>query len=99
MFRDPSFRERFRADLRNPKPGTVFQGNWQRVIIAVRCLRNGPNQSGADGRSLNEQWSELAFTSEDAVLPFSRIAERMLLFLRTGTGMGLHPASGATLPL
>jgi len=35
VFGDPSFRERFRADLRNPKPGTVFQGNWQRVIIAV----------------------------------------------------------------
>jgi N-acyl-D-amino-acid deacylase len=30
VFGDPSFRERFRADLRNPKPGTVFQGNWQR---------------------------------------------------------------------
>ena len=26
VFGDPSFRERFRADLRNPKPGTVFQG-------------------------------------------------------------------------
>ncbi len=34
-FRDPSFREFFRADLRNPKPGTVFQGNWQRVIVAA----------------------------------------------------------------
>ena len=34
MFRDPSFRDAFRADLRNPKPGTVFQGNWQRIIIA-----------------------------------------------------------------
>jgi len=62
-------------------------------------LGKGPNESGADGRSLNEQWSELAFASEDAVLPFSKIAERMLLFLRTGTGMGLHPASGATVPL
>src|SRR5205807_2620197 len=29
----------------------------------VLCLGNGPNDSGADGRSLNEQWSELAFTS------------------------------------
>jgi N-acyl-D-amino-acid deacylase len=28
VFRDPSFRDAFRADLRNPKPGTVFQGNW-----------------------------------------------------------------------
>src|SRR5438105_3070325 len=35
VFRDPSFRERFRADLRNPKPGTVFQGNWQRLIVAA----------------------------------------------------------------
>src|SRR5690348_3172758 len=35
VFRDPSFRERFRADLRNPKPGTVFQGNWERVIVAA----------------------------------------------------------------
>src|SRR6266850_462233 len=34
-FRDPSFRESFRVDLRNPKPGTVFQGNWERVIVAV----------------------------------------------------------------
>ena len=61
---------------------------------------DGNRRAGAGRRtSLNEQWSELAFTSEDAVLPFSRIAERMLLFLRTGTGMGLHPASGATVPL
>jgi len=35
VFRDPSFRERFRADLRDPKPGTVFQGNWKRVIVAA----------------------------------------------------------------
>jgi N-acyl-D-amino-acid deacylase len=35
VFRDPSFRERFRADLRDPKPGTVFQAtgsesSWRR---------------------------------------------------------------------
>jgi len=35
VFRDPSFRERFRVNLRNPKPGTVFQGNWERVIVAA----------------------------------------------------------------
>src|SRR5438105_3250502 len=35
VFHDPSFRESFRADLRNPKPGTVFQGNWERVIVAA----------------------------------------------------------------
>jgi N-acyl-D-aspartate/D-glutamate deacylase len=35
VFRDPSFRDAFRADLRNPRPGTVFQGNWERVIVAA----------------------------------------------------------------
>lgn len=35
VYRDPSFRERFRADLKAPLPGTVFQGNWQRVIVAA----------------------------------------------------------------
>ena len=35
MFRDPSFRERFRDNLRNPQPGTIFQGNWDRVIVAA----------------------------------------------------------------
>src|SRR5437016_6451218 len=35
IFRDASFRDRFRADLRNPRPGTVFQGNWERIIVAA----------------------------------------------------------------
>jgi N-acyl-D-aspartate/D-glutamate deacylase len=35
VFRDESFRERFRADLRTPRPGTVFQGNWDRIIVAA----------------------------------------------------------------
>jgi N-acyl-D-aspartate/D-glutamate deacylase len=35
VFGDPNFREAFRADLRNPRPGTVFQGNWERVIVAA----------------------------------------------------------------
>jgi N-acyl-D-amino-acid deacylase len=35
VFRDASWRERFRDDLRSPKPGTIFQGNWERVIVAA----------------------------------------------------------------
>jgi N-acyl-D-amino-acid deacylase len=35
VFRDPSFRAKFRENLRNPKPGTVFQGNWDRITVAV----------------------------------------------------------------
>src|SRR5271166_4569807 len=35
VFRDASFRARFRADLSIPRPGTVFQGNWERIIVAA----------------------------------------------------------------
>src|SRR5438874_5657340 len=35
VFRDPSFRERFRGDLKTPRPGTVYQGNWDRIIVAA----------------------------------------------------------------
>jgi N-acyl-D-aspartate/D-glutamate deacylase len=51
VFRDPSFRERFRADLSNPKPGTVFQGNWQRVIIAAPVK---PENAGLANRTIAE---------------------------------------------
>jgi N-acyl-D-amino-acid deacylase len=49
VFRDPGFRERFRADLRNPKPGTVFQGNWQRVIVAAPVK---PENAGLADRTI-----------------------------------------------
>src|SRR5205823_2491497 len=35
VFRDASFRDRFRADLLTPRPGTVLQGNWERIIVAA----------------------------------------------------------------
>lgn len=35
VYRDASFRERFRQNLKNPQPGTIFQGNWNRVVIAA----------------------------------------------------------------
>jgi len=35
VFRDPDFRTRFRANLNDPVPGTIFQGNWQRVIVGT----------------------------------------------------------------
>ena len=39
MFRDPGFRQRFRQNLAQPRPGTVFQGNWNRVVVAVPVMR------------------------------------------------------------
>ena len=51
VFRDPSFRERFRDNLRNPKPGTIFQGNWDRVIVAAPAK---PENAGLANRSIAE---------------------------------------------
>ncbi len=39
VFRDPGFRERFRQNLAQPRPGTVFQGNWNRVVVAAPVMR------------------------------------------------------------
>src|SRR5215472_15415750 len=49
VFGEPSFRNAFRADLRNPKPGTVFQGNWERVIVAAPMK---PENAGLANRSI-----------------------------------------------
>src|SRR5439155_6104684 len=51
VFRDPSFRERFRDDLRNPRPGTIFQGNWDRLIVAVPVK---PKHAGLANRTIGE---------------------------------------------
>jgi N-acyl-D-aspartate/D-glutamate deacylase len=51
VFRDAGFRDRFRQNLREPRPGTVFQGNWHRVVVAVPALRKNAglaNRSIAD---------------------------------------------------
>ncbi|MCH9675336.1 MAG: amidohydrolase family protein [Gammaproteobacteria bacterium] len=35
VFSDDSFRDRFRRSVASPKPGMIFQGNWDRVMVAV----------------------------------------------------------------
>src|SRR5438552_5861574 len=51
VFRDLSFRARFRDDLRNPRPGTIFQGNWDRVIVAVPVK---PEHAGLANRTIGD---------------------------------------------
>src|SRR6266851_100558 len=51
VFRDASFRDKFRADLRNPRPGTVFQGNWERIIVAAPVK---PEHAGLADRTIAE---------------------------------------------
>src|SRR6516225_6507404 len=51
VFADPSWREKFRENLRNPVPGTIFQGNWNRVIVAAPVK---PENAGLANRSIAE---------------------------------------------
>ncbi|HJU18115.1 MAG TPA: amidohydrolase family protein [Stellaceae bacterium] len=51
VFRDPGFRDRFRRDLREPRPGTVFQGNWERVAVVAPAL---PKNAGLANRTIAE---------------------------------------------
>jgi N-acyl-D-aspartate/D-glutamate deacylase len=65
VFRDPSFRARFRADLSNPLPGTVFQGNWQRVIVAAPVK---PGNAGLADRTISDIARESGRDPLDAML-------------------------------
>ncbi|MBM3517360.1 MAG: amidohydrolase family protein [Alphaproteobacteria bacterium] len=48
-YADGAFRERFRADLRAPKPGVMFFGRWDRVEVAIPAR---PENAGLEGRSI-----------------------------------------------
>jgi len=68
VFRDPSWREKFRENVKNPRPGMIFQGNWDRVMVAV-----AHKQSNA--RYVNRYAAEIAATEHrdplDVVLDLS----------------------------
>jgi N-acyl-D-aspartate/D-glutamate deacylase len=38
IYVDPEFRARFREDLRNPKSGVLFLGNWERIEVNMTAL-------------------------------------------------------------
>lgn len=68
VFRDPSWRAKFREDVKNPRPGMIFQGNWDRVMVAV-----AHKQSNA--RYVNRYAAEIAASEHrdplDVVLDLS----------------------------
>ncbi|HEX3884629.1 MAG TPA: amidohydrolase family protein [Stellaceae bacterium] len=51
VFQDQSWRDSFRDNLRNPRPGTIFQGNWDRVIVAAPATHEN---AGLANRSIAE---------------------------------------------
>jgi N-acyl-D-amino-acid deacylase len=68
VFRDPSWRAKFREDAKNPRPGMIFQGNWDRVMVAVA-------QTPANAKYVNRYAAEIAETEHrdplDVVLDLS----------------------------
>jgi N-acyl-D-aspartate/D-glutamate deacylase len=68
VLRDHSWRARFREDLKQPRPGMIFQGNWDRVMVAVA-------QKPANARYVNRYAAEIAASEHrdplDVVLDLS----------------------------
>ena len=55
VYRDHSWREKFRENARNPIPGMIFQGNWDRVMVAVA-------HKPANAKYVNRYAAEIAKT-------------------------------------
>src|SRR5262249_1845182 len=55
VFRDHSWRNKFRDNLKVPRAGMIFQGNWDRVMVAVA-------QKEANARYVNRYAAEIAAT-------------------------------------
>jgi N-acyl-D-amino-acid deacylase len=55
VLRDHSWREKFRENAKNPIPGMIFQGNWDRVMVAVA-------QKPANAKYVNRYAAEIAKT-------------------------------------
>ena len=51
VFQDSSWRGAFRENAKNPRPGMIFQGNWDRVMVAVT---HKPSNAKYTNRYLNE---------------------------------------------
>ena len=49
IYADAAFRARFREDLRNPKPGVLFLGNWERIEVNVAAL---PDHASFEGMTV-----------------------------------------------
>jgi N-acyl-D-aspartate/D-glutamate deacylase len=68
VFRDPSWRAKFREDLKSPRPGMIFQGNWDRVLVAVA-------HKASNARYVNRYAAEIAASEHrdplDVVLDLS----------------------------
>jgi N-acyl-D-amino-acid deacylase len=63
IYRDPAFRAKFRQDLRDPKTGVLFLGNWERIEVNVAAL---PEHKHFEGMTVAAVARELGVDPLDA---------------------------------
>jgi N-acyl-D-aspartate/D-glutamate deacylase len=78
VFRDPGFRARFRDNISKPKPGLIFQGNWDRVMIAATALEKNAKLAN---RMVDEVARERGCDPLDLVLDLSLEEDLQTAFL------------------
>src|SRR5260370_1444115 len=78
VFSDPSWRAKFREDTKTPRPGMIFQGNWDRVMVAVA-------HKASNAKYVNRYAAEIAASERrdplDVVLDLSLDEELETAFL------------------
>lgn len=101
IYRDPAFRKRFRENLRNPKEGILFYGDWSRVEldgVPVTRLAQDPLEYVFD-LPLDTQLVAKLFQNDDAgVAPLLRHRAGVVALSDAGAhliyfcdaGFGLH---------
>ena len=103
IYADPAFRAQFREDLKHPKPGILFSGDWSKVEIdGVPLPRLANGRDPLDWfceRALDQQMIAKLFQNDDAgvapllkheagVLALSDAGAHLIYFC--DAGFGLH---------
>ena len=63
IYVDPAFRAKFRDDLRQPRPGVLFLGNWERIEVNVAAL---PEHAQLEGMTVAAIARQLGVDPVDA---------------------------------
>jgi N-acyl-D-aspartate/D-glutamate deacylase len=103
IYADPAFRARLREDLKHPKPGILFSGDWSKVEIdGIALPQLAAGQDPLDffcGRPLDQQMIAKLFQNDDAgvapllkheagVIALSDAGAHLIYFC--DAGFGLH---------
>ena len=68
IFADPAFRAAFRENLRQPKPGILFLGNWHHIELGQTA---NPKNSGLEGLSIAALAQQRGVDPLDAFFDFA----------------------------